>query len=145
MQLTGNDQRNRRMKRMKQMSRTIPIRYHFDFFQIIFLNVRNGDVNQRNEVTGRLRKVFCETHEQYVNLLTEVLRALDVHWVSLGQDQLDAHVLHPQSRSPVRFLLFPTDVVDQSANSMSVDCLTVNLGWPSCRSIQGHQPLRRFI
>lgn len=116
------------MKRMKQMSSRIPIRYHLDFFQIIFLNVRNGDVNQRNEVTGRLRKVIDENDEQCMNLLTEVLRVLDARLVSHGQDQLDAHGLHPQSRSPVQFLLSPRHVVIQSAKSMFVHGLTVNVG-----------------
>lgn len=30
--------------------------YHFDFLQMMFLNVRNGDENQRNDVSGRLKK-----------------------------------------------------------------------------------------
>ena len=49
--------------------------YHFDFLQIIFLNVRNGDENQRNDVSGRLRnKTNSFLFILKINLiLTEVL------------------------------------------------------------------------
>jgi len=40
---------------IKQIKSNPPIIYHFDFRQIIFLNVRNGDENQRNDVSGRLK------------------------------------------------------------------------------------------
>ena len=55
--LTGNDQRKRTRKIMKQITRTRPRKYHFDFFQMIFLNVRYGDVNQRKDVSGRLKTI----------------------------------------------------------------------------------------
>jgi len=42
---------------IKQTKSNTPIIYHFDFRQIIFLNVRNGDENQRNDVSGRLKKI----------------------------------------------------------------------------------------
>ena len=42
---------------MKQITRTRPRIYHFDFFQMIFLNVRYGDVNQRKDVSGRLKTI----------------------------------------------------------------------------------------
>jgi len=38
------------MKITKQATINNPMIYHFDFFQIIFLNVRYGDVNQRKDV-----------------------------------------------------------------------------------------------
>jgi hypothetical protein len=41
---------------IKQTKSNPPIIYHFDFRQIIFLNVRNGDENQRNDVSGRLKQ-----------------------------------------------------------------------------------------
>ena len=40
---------------IKQIKSNPPIIYHFDFRQIIFLNVRNGDENQRNDVSGRIK------------------------------------------------------------------------------------------
>ena len=41
---------------IKQTKSNAPIIYHFDFLQMMFLNVRNGDENQRNDVSGRLKK-----------------------------------------------------------------------------------------
>jgi hypothetical protein len=60
---------------IKQTKKIPPIIYHFDFLQIIFLNVRNGDENQRNDVSGRLRN---KTNSIIFNIkinpiLTEVL------------------------------------------------------------------------
>jgi hypothetical protein len=56
MVLTGIAHRNRSKNMIKQTKSNPPIIYHFDFLQIIFLNVRYGDANQRNDVSGRLKK-----------------------------------------------------------------------------------------
>ena len=54
--LTGIAHRNRSKNMIKQTKSNVPIMYHFDFLQMMFLNVRNGDANQRNDVSGRLEK-----------------------------------------------------------------------------------------
>lgn len=55
---TGNDQRKRRIKITRRIKQRRPMMYHFDFFQIIFLNVFIGDEIQRNDVTGRLKNIL---------------------------------------------------------------------------------------
>jgi hypothetical protein len=94
---------------IKQTKSTPPIIYHFDFRQIIFLNVRNGDENQRNDVSGRLKNQNkCNSFIKILfQILTEVLPISDFHLVLLDHVLMVFHELLLQLKFQVQFQLFP--------------------------------------
>ena len=145
--LTGSDQRKRRMKITKQTRRRRPRKYHFDFFQMMFLNVRNGEENQRNEVTGRLDESNWSIDLFEKITLTEELLILDCHWVSLVRVPPVVRAILLQWESPIPLRLSPEE--QHGWLSTFIACLslslTVSRGWPSWRSTHGHQPFSCFM
>jgi hypothetical protein len=59
---------------IKHIKNNPPIIYHFDFRQIIFLNVRNGDENQRNNGSDRLKNKINSFFFIEINFLNQRCR-----------------------------------------------------------------------